>query len=167
MSCRIHVICEDHTLDQYVVRPVVQAMAAAVGRPRARVKAVPTPPPRGIEAVLRSNRRAALEVRRRALSEDVARKVVVLLARQELEVWAMWGARARLDAGWAAVRAERDPKDVYWPGLLETADATLPGRGRQRLIKESLDLGWASVCGGCPELAEATEEMRARLTAGD
>ena len=198
MSCRIHVIFEDHTLDQYVARPIVKAMAADAGRPRARVKAVSTPPPRGIEAVVqrfdelsaryaaagdlvvfaldadgldgaagRPDRKAVLEARRQALPEDVARKVLVVLARQELEVWAMWGARERLGAAWADVRAERHPKDVHWPRLLEPGDATLPGKGRQRLVEESLALGWASVCGGCPELAEATEEMRARLTAGD
>lgn len=194
MSCRIHVVYEDHTLDQYVANPVVAAMAAAVGRPRAKVKAVPTPAPRGIEAVIknfdalsrryaaigdlvvfaldadgldgaegRPDRRATLEARRLALPDDVAHKVVVVLAQQELEVWAMWGAKAHLGARWAAVRAERDPKDVHWPGLITAADAAMPGKGRQRLVEETLSLGWSSVCDGCPELATATEEMRDRL----
>lgn len=196
MSFRIHIICEDHTLDQYVVRPVMRAMAAAVGRPRARVTAVPTPPPRGIEAVMKefdglceryaaigdlvvfaldadgldgsdggTDRRAVLEARRRALPPAVADKVMVILAQQELEVWAMWGVRARVPAGWSTVRAERDPKDVYWSDLVERADATVPGKGRQRLVEKTLALGWASACEGCPELAEATEEMRNRLAA--
>lgn len=196
MSCRIFVVCEDHTLDEHVAVPVVEAMADAAGRPRAKVKIVHTPYPRGIGGVLKSfnglceryavlgdlvvfaldadgldgfdgrtDRRAVLEARRRALPDEVAAKVVVVLARQELEVWAMWGARARIPAGWSSVRDERDPKDVYWPRLIAPADATVPGKGRRRLVEETLALGWASVCEGCPELAEATEEMRARLAA--
>ncbi|QHC68857.1 hypothetical protein GSU68_19265 (plasmid) [Rathayibacter sp. VKM Ac-2759] len=51
MSFEVRVVCEDHTLDQYVAIPVVKAVMTAAGKPRANVKVVTSPQLRGISHV--------------------------------------------------------------------------------------------------------------------
>lgn len=51
MSFRVFVVCEDHTLDQYVVVPIVKAMLSHLGKPKALVKVVTNPRLTGISHV--------------------------------------------------------------------------------------------------------------------
>lgn len=51
MSYRAFVVCEDHTLDQFVAVPVVLAMLKQVGKPHARVRPVSNPRLQGISQV--------------------------------------------------------------------------------------------------------------------
>ena len=193
LSYRAFVVCEDHTLDQYIAVPVINALLTAVGRPHARVRAVTDPRTRGIEDVISQfaslseryagigqlvvftldtdgrdgsgggpDRAAQMENLRRGLPNNVSSKVLIILGRQELEVWALWASRSVLSQPWSTVRLERDPKDVYLPQVLTPADKRLPGRGRSRLIQESLATGWDSLAQGCPELAEAEQDLRTR-----
>lgn len=195
VSFRAFVVCEDHTLDQYACVPVVSAALAAVGKPRAVVKAVTSPHLGGISDVERQfedvavryaaisdlvvfaldrdrmdgqggrrDRLKGLLDRKADLPEAVGAKVDVLLAVEETEVWCLWGQRTRIAASWAEVRTERDPKARYFDPLLEKNDARLPGRGRQRLVSESLANGWDSLTAGCPELKDFESRLRGRVS---
>ncbi len=79
-------------------------------------------------------------------------------------MWAVWGVRSLLGVSWSAVRAERDPKERFFDPQTTDADAKAPGKGRTRLIKESLSAGWASIASGCPELKDFEKSLRERVT---
>lgn len=191
MSSRIFVICEDHTLDQYIVRPVVAAAAARAGKGSAQVRVVTSPRLRGISDVERnfsdlverycalgdgvvfaldldlcnglhgrSDRAARFDLLRRRLPADVQDKVLVVLAEQEVEVWALWGVRSQLGAPWSQVRQERDPKEAFFNPLVTSGDRKAPGQGRGRLIAESLAGGWTSFVSGCPEADTIADFVR-------
>jgi len=51
MSFKVAVVCEDHTLDQYVVVPIIRAVLSAAGKPQAVVRVVTSPQLRGISNV--------------------------------------------------------------------------------------------------------------------
>jgi len=185
MSFRVSAVCEDPTLDQYLVVPLLRSLMAAVGKPHASVTVVTNPKLNGISTVetnfasiatryaavanlvvfavdrdAEAGRRAKFDSLRSALPPSAAAKVRVLLAVEETEVWSLWGSRSEISATWAEVRAERDPKERFFDPLLIPTDATQPGRGRGRLIKASLSAGWASLASGCPELADLEADVR-------
>lgn len=47
MSVKVAIACEDHTLDQYILVPVVSALMNVLGKPRAKVAPVSNPRIRG------------------------------------------------------------------------------------------------------------------------
>lgn len=106
------------------------------------------------------DRRAAFADRLAALPADVRAKTLVILAVQELEVWALWGSRAQIPDPWSLVRAERDPKERYFEPLLTDGDRMSLGRGRIRLVRLNLASGWQSLRDGCPELRDAEDEIK-------
>lgn len=186
MSFRVVFICEDHTLDQYIIRPVLVALLSHLGKPRAQIRAVTDPRLTGLAhlrrelpGVLRryaqladlmvvaidqdcdAQRRDAFE---RLLGSCEGReKTVLVTAEQELEVWAMWGERGQLGEQWSEVRRECHPKERFLPSLLAPADLRQPGRGRSRLAASSLQRGWTSLAAGCPELGELESRLRDRF----
>lgn len=54
MSLRIFVACEDHTHDQYILKPVLECLLVSIGRVHAQVRIITTPRMRGIDE-LKSN----------------------------------------------------------------------------------------------------------------
>lgn len=189
MSLRIQLAFEDHTHDQYLVRPVVEALLKDAGLARSQVRAITDPRIRGVEDLRanacmilarygpisdvvifaidadrqdgcegRRDRKALFEATLAACESD-SENYVVVVAHQELEVWALWGSRAELGAPWKTVRAEQHPKEVYLDKLLTQADLRAPGKGRGRLIEKSLASGWTSLKQGCPELAVFETEL--------
>lgn len=194
MTFRAFVVCEDHTLDQYVAVPVVRAALAELGKTRAAVKAVTNPRLTGISSVEtqfaeiaeryaaigdlvvfsldldkldgkggRGDRQAGFSFRLGELPAKVREKTAVVLARQELEVWALWGSRSDLQASWADVREERDSKERFFDPLVTKVDLQQPGAGRTRLVEKSLSSGWASLSAGCPELASLYSDLKTIL----
>jgi hypothetical protein len=71
-------------------------------------------------------------------------KAVVVAAHQEMEVWALWGSRGKLNTTWSEVLRENHPKERFFDDLTDLADKRKPGKGRQRLIELSLSQGWDS-----------------------
>lgn len=192
MSLRISIACEDHTLDQYIIKPVIRNLFADLGRPRARVEMITSPRLQGF-STLKQNASALLDRygtisdlvlfvmdadgkdgasgrpdRRKEFEEmirthEYSDKSLVIAAQQELEVWSLWGCRNDLGATWAEVRSERDPKELYFEPLVTSADRRTPGAGRQRLISLSLKEGWRSFIHGCPEVQWLEQEIRHKL----
>jgi hypothetical protein len=190
MSYRVAVVCEDHRLDQYILRPVLESLLAKLGKPRARVTAVTNPQLTGFSTLLTrlcevverydgvvdlvviasdtdcddgidGRRDKCAQLRNRLDSCRLMRaNVVVVCAIQEIEVWALWGARANLPA-WNVVRGDCDPKETYLNGFLTKADLKRADRGRSRLVEASLSTGWDSLAQGCPELQTLEDDVRA------
>jgi hypothetical protein len=195
MSTRVTLVCEDHTNDQYIVKPIVQAALTEAGRPSAKIHIVTSPQLRGWDSV---KREACALMRRYGPFADLVvfavdldcqdgrkgasnkpsqlrgvlgrcdmetDKALLLFARQEVEVWALWGVRSRLGASWSDVRDHCDPKDTYFVPIMSSLGEKGPGGGRRELVSQSLGKGWRSLAQGCPELQILADEVRDRLSA--
>jgi hypothetical protein len=185
--------CEDHTLDQYVACPVVKLLMTHLGRPQADVRVITSPRLKGLDTLIAQicailerygaiadlvifvvdgdcddGRDGKLDrvTRLRRLVQDCesnSEKGVVVVARQELEVWALWGSRSQISARWNDITSERDPKELYFEPLISSGDLKAPGRGRQRLTALSVAQGWKSLSAGCPELRDLEADVRTKL----
>jgi hypothetical protein len=82
---------------------------------------------------------------------------------KEVEVWALWGNRDALGAGWNDVRAHCHPKEAYFDPLITENDRARVDGGRTRLIRDSLGAGWQSLRMGCPELQHLEDQLRHAL----
>lgn len=161
------VIPEDFTHDHYVLRPIVEAMLAHIGKRRANVRVCTEPCLRGIDQALRWERiqeildqyqgmvqlflhivdRDSENTRRTAL-DNLERQARAYLppgrlffsehAWQEIEVWALAGQDLPSDWRWQDIRSERDPKEKYFlPLARQRGLLDEPGEGRKRLGQEA------------------------------
>lgn len=189
MAFKVAVVCEDPTHDQYIVVPVIKEALRALGKARAIVRVVLDPTTRGFddlaakacEILERYGAISSLVVfvvdtdcedgtpgrgdrRARAVTAveqcQHANKALVLAAKQEVEVWALWGVRSDLGVSWSDVLAECDPKERFFEPLLTRQDRLRPDGGRKRLVDQSLSAGWQSLRGGCRELERFEDEAR-------
>lgn len=179
---RVLIIPEDPTLDQHVLRPVVQKIFEDLGRP-ARVEVLTDPhisgisvalDPGQIAAILEDNRMIDLfllmvdrdcdrygnEAKAAARRSEHAGRLISALAWQETEVWPLALHREQLRDSWAEVRADCDPKERYFdPFIAEQGWAGTVGRGRKRAMRD-LGRGWRGLLSVCPEPAELKEEIQ-------
>jgi hypothetical protein len=175
------VIPEHFSQDQYVLQPIVKAMLAATGRPRARVEICQDPLLGSVEQAMnwerineiidsyrivhlfllivdrdgKDGRRARLdEIERRAAERLPAdRHFFAEHAWQEVEVWALAGCDD-LPGEWRTIRSERDPKEVYFNSYVQRRGLqNEPGNGRRTLGREAGNR-YARVRQLCPELGE-------------
>lgn len=185
---KVAFVCEDPIYDQYIAGPVVKEALRQLGKPHADVRPILTPKTRGFSTVLKHaceildryspivaavvfvidldcddgspGRGDKVQALKGVIAGcDDSSKAVVVAARQELEVWALWGVRGDLPP-WQDVRAHCDPKEPFFNPLLTKADAERPDGGRSRLIAASLNEGWQSLSTGCSELEELQNELR-------
>lgn len=161
---RVLVIPEDFRKDQYILKPIVEAMFADIGR-KATVVVCQDPLLGGIAEALKFERMGQIFDRyrgmvdlylllvdrdgivgRRAALDDrecwarEARKVVLLAenAWQELEVWALAGHDLPSDWAWTEVRADPNPKEHYFtPFARQRGLGNAPYEGRGVLAKEA------------------------------
>lgn len=187
MTFRVAVLCEDHTNDQYILRPLVRETLAHLGKPDARITVVSNPRIRGFDSLLAracdvieryaklvdlilvcydldgqdgSAGRTDKHARvKNALNNCPNSKTVTIGAEQEIEVWALWGSRAQLPH-WAEVRAEAHAKERYFDPLITSRDSIRADGGRSRLMESSLAAGITSLVQGCPELGELLTRIR-------
>lgn len=164
---RVLILPEDFTKDQYMLKPIIEAMMAAVGKPQAIVRVCQEPRFEGVNQLLDWQRlrpvidrypmidlfllcvdRDGREGRREALNavEEQAQKYapgrVVFLAEnawQEIEVWVLAGhTRLPKEWVWAAIRQERDPKEKYYvPFAASRSVLDQPAEGRKTLAEEA------------------------------
>jgi hypothetical protein len=194
MGVKAAVICEDHTNDQYIVRPLIAELLKHLGKPQANVRVVSSPRLHGFEDVV--GQACALLERWGAASDIVIFAVdtdcddgelhernkilalgnalnqctkhlenaVVVFARQEVEVWALWGVRGDLGTSWDEVRKECHPKETFFEPQVRQSERKRPDGGRTRLMQESLRSGWQSIRSRSPELAQLEEDVKAVLS---
>ncbi|CAM5789748.1 hypothetical protein CPER28S_02489 [Cellulomonas persica] len=81
----------------------------------------------------------------------------------EAEIYAIWGQRSAIPVSWSDARAEPDPKEQFFDGLLRKEDRLASDGGRTRLMKDSLGSGWGGLSTACPELQQLTADLRVVL----
>ncbi len=182
---KVLVIPEDPTLDQYVLKPIVEALFRDLGR-KARVEVLQDPHLSGVDEALSQKVIAAIveenpmmdlflvlvdrDCNRMKNAERAAereaehpRRLLACLAVEEVEVWMLALHRDELGGRWPEVRADCDPKELYAdPFLREKGWLTEVGRGRKRAMRE-LPSRWGSLLSVCPELAQLRERLRALM----
>jgi hypothetical protein len=180
---KVLIIPEDPTLDQHVLKPVVERIFQEIGK-RARVDMLEDPhlsgtgqalDPEVIAGIVRDNPMEDLfllmidrdcdrdrnEAAVARLEQSHAGKLVACLAHQEVEVWMIALHRDRLDTGWSEIRAHCDPKEAFALPFVEKAGwSGLVGKGRKRAMRD-LAGQWRGLLSVCPEIAELKDRIQA------
>lgn len=176
---RVLIVAEDPSLDQHVLKPVVERIFQDLQRP-VRVDVLKDPHISGAAQALnteiladivddnqmidlfllmvdrdcdRMNHEAKVAARR---SEHPTRLIGVL-AHQEVEVWALALHREALGVPWKEVREHCDPKEEYFePFVVRAGWLDTVGRGRKRAMRD-LGQSWRGLLQMCPEIEELKE----------
>lgn len=173
---KVLIIPEDQHHDQYILRPIVEALFRDLGR-TARVQVLPEPRLRGAGDALdedllaqivrdypmidlfllmvdRDCNRLGHEEKVAARQREHAKSLIACLACQEIEVWLLALHLGKFDAGSISeVRAECDPKEKWAEPLLARLGSGGPGSGRKRAMA-ALSGNWRSLRDRCSELRE-------------
>lgn len=161
------VIPEDFRKDQYLLKPVIQAMMTAIGKPHANIRVCRDPLLGGIRQALNPERIEEILVRYRGMTDlfllcvdrdgkpgrrgkldELEALAGTLLpdgkvmfaenAWQEIEVWALAGLDLPRDWNWAEIRQEPDPKEQYFESLARDRGVWGElGEGRKTLAEEA------------------------------
>ncbi|GAB4288390.1 MAG: hypothetical protein Fur0025_22500 [Oscillatoriaceae cyanobacterium] len=160
------VIPEDFRKDQYMLKPIIQAMMAQIGKPRAKVIICKDPLLGGVEEALKwenieriikrypmvnlfllcvdrdskPGRKNQLDKLEAAASNILPDKCFFLAenAWQEIEVWVLAGHDLPSDWNWQDIRQEIDPKETYFITLAKQRNLLdNKGEGREQLAKEA------------------------------
>jgi hypothetical protein len=163
---RVLIIPEDDRKDRFILLPIIAAMLAHLGKPKAKVEVCVKPPLRGVTQAMDKRRireiidyyplvhlfllcvdRDGKVGRREALNglerdaEKCLRKGRLLLAEnawQEIEVWALAGHDLPRKWKWDEIRQETDPKEKYFqPFVTLRGLQEEPGGGRETLAREA------------------------------
>ncbi|NUO81701.1 hypothetical protein HUU05_16650 [candidate division KSB1 bacterium] len=180
---RVLIIPEDPTNDQYVLKPIIAAIFADLGR-KARVNVLQNPrlrsvnqalDPKTIEAIIVSYPQENLflllldrdceETRienikmREKNALSVNRRLLGGLAIEEIEMWALAVYEGTLPHPWQEMRRECHPKEEYFEPLIAQLELNYDvGRGRKHLMR-SLPSNYSRLLQLCPEVSE----LRARI----
>jgi hypothetical protein len=160
------IIPEDFTKDQYMLKPMVEAMLRAAGKPNAIVRVCQDPRFHGVSQVMDWTLLAPVierykgmtdiflvcvdrdgnATRREALNyiesqADLLAPGSILLAEnawQEIEVWVLAGHDLPKGWVWNSIRQEMHPKEVYYlPFAKQHKVANQPAEGRRTLATEA------------------------------
>jgi hypothetical protein len=186
LSTRVRIVSEDPLNDRYILEPLVKRMLQTCGKPRGDAKVIDNPRTKGYEHAKELLRTELLDRYRhmdlllflpdadgkdrsgefQVLEEEAQAHGVHLLccaAREEVEVWLLAGHRDKLDQLWQEVRADISVKEnVFEPFLAVHGNPKAPGKGRELLMKETLN-GYGALLQRCPELKELEERICAIL----
>lgn len=190
------IIPEDFRKDQYVLRPVVKAMLADLGKGNAKVRVLTDPLLGGIGkamdlATLRDEiverykgmvhlflllvdrdgnegRRSALLNLEEALQPGLqaGRAFLAEAAHQEIEVWALAGAELPKDWSWLDVRSHLHPKEVYFEPLAEQRSLSDEPGGGRDTMGAEAGARLKRVRQLCPEVDHLSSRV-SRFLAGD
>jgi hypothetical protein len=181
---KVLVIPEDPTLDQYILKPIVQRLFADLGR-TARIDILSNPRLRGVDQALSQTILAGIadtfrmidlflvlvdrdgDTERPALAHtregEHVERLFVCLAVEEVEVWMLALHRDSLQTPWSEIRGEINPKERFaLPFLRDYAPRLDAGGGRAWAMRE-LGAGWRGLLQVCPELQELRERLRGWL----
>ena len=180
------IIPEDFRKDQYILKPLIGRLLQETGKPNAKVRVCMDPLMGGISEAMKWRRikdvldrysgmvqvflllvdRDGVEGRREALNEleskagEALGESASLLAEnawQEIEVWALAGQDLPKDWKWRAIRAEINPKEVYFEPLARQRGLiNEPGEGRTTMGREAAQ-NYNRVRSRCREDVETLE----------
>lgn len=183
----VYVIPEDFRKDQYILKPIVKAMLAAIGKPRANVRVCQDPLLGGVTEALKWERikeildlyRGMVQVfllivdrdgqdGRRIALNTLEKKAVAALpedriffaenAWQEVEVWLLAGHDLPKAWSWQNIRQDPNPKEAYFLPFAENRGVTdEPGQGRKSLAREAAG-NYAKIRSRCTEDVVALEK---------
>lgn len=181
------VIPEDFRKDQYMLKPIIEAMMRDVGKPKAKVRVCQDPLLGGIDQALKWERieeiinrykgmvnlfimcvdRDGKEARKAVLGniEKEAANILtsgrLLLAEnawQEIEVWVLAGHNLPSNWNWQEIRKEVHPKENYFlPFAKMRSLLDEPGEGRKTLTEEAAQQ-YRRIRQLCPEDIAALED---------
>lgn len=186
------IIPEDHTNDQYMLKPIISALMSKIGKSKANIQVCSNPRLQGIRDALSlkilkkiieqygtfhlflllidrdgdSNRKTKLNVREKRTKEMLREDQVFFAenAWQEIEVWVLAGHDLPLDWNWKEIRKERDPKEVYYIPYAENRNLLGEvAQGRKKLA-EIASKNYSSIRHKCPEIAELENRINTRLS---
>ena len=182
------VICEDHRLDAYLIKPVIEQIFTEHGR-KVRVTFAPRTLIQGIAQALQKSKHNDVFDRygmadsfflivdrdcnldrergqfadRLSDAEEADKTMFGCLAIEELEVWALALHRREANFDWNNVRSDRHPKENFFIPFLEKEKwQTSPGKGRKAAVA-NLAAKWDALKNSCPEVAELSNQVRAWL----
>lgn len=174
MSFKVLVIPEDPTHNGYILKPLMQAILADVGKPNAKVDVLPNPRLMGYDHALKAIKedlpdrygfwdlwvfmpdadRATPGVMQH-LEQELSEKGITLFccpAQPEVEIYACVPYRVEIQGGWHGARQNPKMKeDVFDPLLAGHGDARRAGAGRDLMIADSLK-NLQTLFQFCPEL---------------
>jgi len=184
---KVLVIPEDFRKDQYILKPIIEAMFQTIGLRRANVRVCQDPLLGGISQALKweriseildlyrsyvdvfllivdrdgePGRRVALDNLEQKAKEHLAagRFFLAENAWQEVEVWIMAGHDLPKGWAWRDIRQERDSKEAFFlPFAKERNQLDGPGQGRKTLAQQAA-ANYRRVRALCPEDIAALEE---------
>jgi hypothetical protein len=179
---KVLLIPEDQTHDQYIIKPVIEALFADLELP-ARISVLPEPRLRGyaqaldpemIRGIVQDNPMEDLflllvdrdcdrnhaEAKAAAIQKEHASKLFCCLAIQEIEVWMLALHSDSLDTPLSEIREHCDPKEIWAEPLLKRLGTDGPGAGRKKAMR-ALQGQWRSLRDRCPELRSLQVEIAA------
>lgn len=185
---RVLIISEDPTLDQHILKPIVEQIFLDIGR-TARVDILRDPHVTGAEQALdsalidevvidnpmidlflliadRDCNRKGHESKVTARQKEHPEKLLAALAWQEIEVWAMALHRESLAVAWNDVRVDCDRKESFWDPFIEQKRwVDTVGKGRKKAMR-GMGAKWSALLAVCPELKDFRDRVRAHVGAG-
>lgn len=178
---KVLVVCEDHSLDQYICKPVVERALAEVGV-RGMVRVLTDPRLQGVSQLLRELPMILQDTmeqivvvvadndcdrehtkRKLAAAAEGDPRVVACCAMEEVEIWMLALHQKELGIPWKDVRSDCDVKDsVAVPFLRRTGRDKFVGRGRKDAMREILG-SWRTLLDLCDEPKTFCSELRAAV----
>lgn len=178
----VFVIPEDFRQDQYILRPLIQAMLKSINK-KARVDICLNPLLGGIDQALKWDRIAKIieqyrwtvdlfilcvdrdgNPNRRQVLDNLEQQATTMLsadkqflaenAWQEIEVWVLAGHSLPSTWDWQTLRAEIHPKELYFLPFAEQRNLlNEPGQGRKTLAQEAAKQ-YGRIRQLCPEIKD-------------
>ncbi|MDJ0840084.1 MAG: hypothetical protein QNK37_26465 [Acidobacteriota bacterium] len=188
------VIPEDFRKDQYMLKPLIEALMRSAGRKKARVRVCRDPLLGGVSQALKWSRLEEIIVRykgmidvfllcvdrdgiteRRKSLDHLETKATQFLpehkyflaenAWQELEVWVLAGQKDLPgDWNWQDIRQERDPKEAYFIPFSHSRDLVNEPGEGRRTLAREAAGNFTRVLRLCPELNHLRDRLQALIT---
>lgn len=193
MTYNVLVIPEDAVNDQFILKPLLESLMTAVGKPRARTRILTDPATSGVDQVLddtflkqvvrvypmvhlfvlcvdrdsKPGRDHSVAARSENVRESLRsnQDFVGCAAHQELEVWCLAGMADLPSAwSWSVIREELHPKEKYFePYASGRGLAASPGGGREMLGREAASR-YAKVGHRSPEVKQLEKGILSLFT---
>lgn len=193
MATNVLVIPEDFTYDQYVLKPIVESLFAALG-PKATVRVCQNPRLGGVGEALKwhrineildrykgmvdlfllivdrdcdTNRKAKLEGLEKEATAALTGHSAVFLAEeahQEIEVWLLAGLNPLPEKwSWKTIRSECHPKETYYDKVAAARGLLRAPHGGRQKLAEEAAQKYTRIRKLCPEVELLETRIRQAL----